>query len=117
MTSAWLALLAAAVIGISLVLSGASFEFSAIGPIAAMVSLGLGAQRTLMVKSGGLRLLCGAWGIATGLAWYAPSYNFPDFVPGMLAIGAPVLISAIGLALVVLHKERRAKPAASLSTT
>ena len=105
-TSAWLALVAAIAIGISFVLRGASFEFGAIGPIAAMVLLVLGAQRTLMVRSGGLRLLCGAWGIATGLAWYAPSYNFPDFVPGMLAVGAPVLVSAIGLALVVLHKEK-----------
>jgi hypothetical protein len=107
-TSAWLALLAASAIGISFALRGATFEFSAIGPIAAMVLLVLGAQRTLMTKSGGLRLLCGAWGIATGLAWYAPSYNFPDFVPGMLAVGAPVLVSAIGLALVVLHKEKNA---------
>ena len=105
--SAWLALLAAAALGVSLALSGASFEFAAIGPLAAIVLLALGAQRTLMAKSGGLRLLCGAWGIATGLAWYAPSYNFPDFVPGMLAIGAPVLISTIGLALVVLHKEKK----------
>jgi hypothetical protein len=104
--SAWLALLTATAIGVSLALGG-SFDFGSIGPIAAAVLLLLGAWRTLAAKSGGLRLLCGAWGIATGLAWYAPSYNFPDFVPGMLAIGAPVLVSAIGLALVVLHKEKK----------
>jgi hypothetical protein len=106
--SAWMALLATAAIALSLAMHGASLEFSAIGPIGAAVLLALGAYRTLTAKSGGLRLLCGAWGIATGLAWYAPSYDIPDFVPGALAVGAPVLVSAIGLALVVLHKERKA---------
>jgi hypothetical protein len=105
--SAWMALLAAAAIAVSLVMGGASLEFSAIGPIIAAVLLGLGAYRTLRAKSGGLRLLCGAWGIVSGLAWYAPSYDFPDFVPGPIAVGAPVLVCAIGLALVVLHKERK----------
>lgn len=114
--SAWMAVLAAAAIAVSLALSGVS-EFGAIGPIAAAVLLALGAYRTLRAMSGGLRLLCGAWGIATGLAWYAPAYNFPDFVPGALAVGAPVLVSAVGLALVVLHKEQKAKPAAAASTT
>ena len=104
--SAWMAVLAALVIAIWLAMSGVA-EFGAIGPIIAAVLLTLGAYRTLKAMSGGLRLLCGAWGIATGLAWYAPSYNFPDFVPGALAIGAPVVISAIGLALVVLHKEKK----------
>ncbi|OQW59768.1 MAG: hypothetical protein A4S17_02415 [Proteobacteria bacterium HN_bin10] len=104
--SAWMALLAAAAIAASLALGGV-FEFSAVGPVAAAALLGLGAYRTLRAMSGGLRLLCGAWGVSTGLAWYAPSYNFPDFVPGALATGAPVLLSAIGLALVVLHKEKK----------
>jgi hypothetical protein len=106
-TSAWLALLAASAIAMSLAMRANSLEFSAVGPVAAAALLVLGAQRTLTAKSGGLQLLCGAWGIATGLAWYAPSYNFPDFIPDMLAIGAPILVSAIGLALVVLHKEKR----------
>lgn len=105
--SAWMALLAAAAIAASLLLRGDFSEFGVIGPIAAAALLGLGAYRTLNAMSGGLRLLCGAWGIATGLAWYAPSYDFPAFVPGMVAIGAPVLVSAIGLALVVLHKEKK----------
>jgi hypothetical protein len=105
--SAWLAVIAAAAIGGSL-LTGGRLEFSTAGPVAVAALLALGAQRTLMFKSGGLRLLCGAWGLAAGMAWYAPSYNIPDFVPGMLAIGAPVLVSAIGLALVVLHKEKKA---------
>jgi hypothetical protein len=106
--SAWAALIAAAAIAVSFILDGGVSQFGAVGPIAAAALLTLGAYRTLTAKSGGLRLLCGAWGIALGLAWYAPSYNFPDFVPGMLAIGAPVLVSAIGLALVVLHKEKKA---------
>ncbi len=104
--SAWLAAAAAAAI----VLATApwrSFEFASIGPIAAALLLGLAAWRTLAGRSGGLRLLSGAWGLAAGLAWYAPSYNFPDFVPLAAAITAPVLVSAIGLALVVLHKERK----------
>ncbi|HYD89668.1 MAG TPA: hypothetical protein VEA80_19460 [Vitreimonas sp.] len=105
--SAWLAVLAAAAIVISLAMQSAALEFGAFGPAAAAVLLGMGAYRTLRAMSGGLRLLCGAWGVSTGLAWYAPSYNFPDFVPGMLAIGAPVLVSAIGLALVVLHREKK----------
>ena len=75
--------------------------------VAAAALLLLGAYRTLMAKSGGLRLLCGAWGVATGLAWYAPSYDFPSFVPGLIAIGAPVIVSAIGLALVALHQEKK----------
>ena len=104
--SAWTAVLAAAAIAVSFALDGGVSQFGAVGPIAAALLLLLGAYRTLTAKSGGLRLLCGAWGVTLGLAWYAPSYNFPDFVPGMLAVGAPVLVSAIGLALVVLHKEK-----------
>jgi len=105
--SAWMALAAVAAICASLALQFSSLDFSAVGPIAAAVLLALGAVRTLRAQSGGLRLLCGAWGIATGLAWYAPSYNFPDFVPGAVAIAVPVLVSAGGLALVVLHKEKK----------
>jgi hypothetical protein len=101
--SAWLAALAAAAIAASLAMNGVS-DFGAIGPIAAALLLGLGAYRTLTAKSGGLRLLGGAWGLATGLAWYAPAYNFPDFVPGALAMGAPVLVGATGFALAALHK-------------
>jgi len=105
--SAWIALLAAAAVVSSLVLQGGSEDFGVIGPVAAAAMLCFGASRTLTGKSGGLRLLCSAWGLALGLAWYAPSYDFPDFVPGAIAVGAPVLVSCIGLALVVLHKERK----------
>jgi len=104
--SAWLALLVASAIAVALALEARSLEFGAIGPALAASLLVVGAQRTLTAKSGGLRLLCGAWGAAAGLAWYAPSCNFPDIVPAILAVTAPVLVSAIGLALVVLHKEK-----------
>lgn len=105
--SAWMAIAAALAIVGSILARGAVAEIGVIGPIAAAALLCLGAYRTLAAMSGGLRLLCGAWGIATGLAWYAPSYDMPNFVPGALAVGAPVLVSAIGLALVVLHKEKK----------
>lgn len=105
--SAWLGLLAAAAIAASLALQRDFSEFGVVGPIAAALLLSLGAYLTLAAKSGGLRLLCGAWGVAAGLAWYAPSYGFPDFVPGLVAVASPVLVSAAGLALVVLHKEKK----------
>jgi hypothetical protein len=108
--SAWLAVVVGVVIAVAIALRAAHFDLDEIGPIATAVLLLLGAYRTLTAKSGGLRLLCGAWGLAAGMAWYAPSYDAPDFIPGLLAIGAPVVISAIGLALVVLHKEQK-KPA------
>jgi len=103
--SAWMAFVASAAIVASLLLSVQHLDFGAIGPVIAVILLTLGAMRTLKAQSGGLRLLCGAWGIACGMAWYAPNYNFPDFVPGMLAVTAPILISGVGLALVVLYKE------------
>ncbi|MEZ5994314.1 MAG: hypothetical protein R3C25_01025 [Hyphomonadaceae bacterium] len=107
--SAWLALCAVGAMAAALAMSGTP-QISTIGPIAAGLMLALGAYRTLRSLSGGLRLLCGAWGVAAGLAWYAPSYNFPDMIPAPLAIGAPVLVSALGLALVVLHKEKKSAP-------
>lgn len=108
--SAWLALLAASAIALSMAQHRSYSEVSAAGPAIAAALLVLGAARTLRAMSGGLRLLCGAWGLAAGMAWYAPSYDAPDFIPGMVVIATPVLVSAIGLALVVLHKEQK-KPA------
>jgi len=105
--SAWMGLLTAAAIMVSMAMRDPFSDFGAVGPVAAAVLLVLGASRTLRAQSGGLRLLCGAWGITTGLAWFAPSYDFPDFVPGPVAVASPVLVSAIGLALVVLHKETK----------
>ena len=64
--SAWMALLVAAAIVLSIAMRGAIPEFDGVGPVIAAVLLALGAWRTLRAMSGGLRLLCGAWGIATG---------------------------------------------------
>jgi hypothetical protein len=105
--SAWMAIGAGALLIAGIMLHFGQFEFAKVGPAAGSVLLLLGAVRTLRAQSGGLRLLCGAWGVACGMAWYAPSYDIPAFVPGMLAIAGPVLVSAIGLALVVLHQEKR----------
>ena len=104
--SAWMAVLTAAAIAFAVVTGGA-IDASSAGPLVTAVLLGVGAYRTLTGQSGGLRLLCGAWGLAGGMAWYAPSYNTPAFVPGMVAIGAPVLVCMVGLALTVMHKERK----------
>jgi hypothetical protein len=105
--SAWLALAAAAAILIAAAANASALEFGAAGPVIAALLMCLAAWRTLAEKSAGMRLLCAGWGLTLGLAWYAPSYNVPDFVPGPLAVLAPVLVSAVGLALVVLHKEKK----------
>ena len=105
--SAWMGLVAGAAIMASLALDLAHLDFAALGPAFAALLLAFGAVRTLRAQSGGLRLLCGAWGVGFGEAWFAPTYNFPAFVPGMLAVAAPVFISAAGLALVVLHQEKK----------
>lgn len=106
-TSAWLAIGAGVLIVVLILLRFGQFEFAAAGPAAGSVLLLLGAVRTLRAQSGGLRLLCGAWGFACGMAWCAPSYDIPSFVPDMLAATGSVLVSAVGLALVVLHQEHK----------
>lgn len=106
-TSAWMAIGAGALLIAWIVLHFGQFEFATVGPAAGSVLLLLGAVRTLRTQSGGLRLLCGAWGFACGMAWYAPSYDIPPLVPGTLAVTGPVLVSAIALALVVLHQEKK----------
>lgn len=102
--SAWMALVAAAAIVVAMARQGAFSDFGAVGPVAAAILLYLAAFRTLTAKAGGQRLLAGAWGLTTGLAWYAPSYDFPDFIPGAVAVGSPVLVSVVGFTLLMLHK-------------
>lgn len=77
----------------------------------------LGGYRTLRQMSGGLRLLAGAWGVAAGLMLQPMTYGVSESaesysVPlGMLAavlIKAAPFIALGGLALVVLHKEKKA---------
>lgn len=103
--SAWLAAVAAAAIVAAMAPYVRAFEFGSLGPLIAAGLLALAAWRTITRTTSDKRLLCAAWGVTAGLAWYAPSYNFPEFVPGPLAIAAPVLISAIGLALALLHQD------------
>jgi len=73
-----------------------------------------GAFRTLTGMSGGLRLLCGAWGFAAGLS-LAPGgalvpasegYAIVNMIAGLMIIAVPI-ISLGGLALTVLHMERK----------
>lgn len=83
----------------------------------------LGGWRTLRKLSGGLRLLCGAWGIQVGAFvgtylssaieravnphWGEGSYSIPAGILAAALVSAP-LIAAAGLALAVLHKEKKA---------
>lgn len=74
--------------------------------VAAALGLLLGGYRTLKRLSGGLRLLCGAWGFAAGLL-IVPLTHAPGsgaaFDTSGLAMAA---IALAGLALTVLHKEK-----------
>lgn len=73
-----------------------------------------GAVRTLTGRSGGLRLLCGAWGFTAGLTLAPPGRALEpgsaghltvDAVVGVMAIAVPIF-ALTGLALTVLHKEK-----------
>ena len=82
----------------------------------AAVCLLVGGYRTLRKKSGGLRLLAGAWGLAAGLMMlpYIPthtsdaggSYAVPNTWLIWLVVALPAF-SLVGLALTVLHKETK----------
>jgi hypothetical protein len=107
--SAWGALAMGALFGVN-----AYFQFATgVGGwvyAGTAVLLLLGGFRTLRKLSGGLRLLAGAWGFAAGLL----------MMPIVVAQGAPstlsrlstgetsfLLVALAGLALTVLHKERK----------
>jgi hypothetical protein len=72
-----------------------------------------GSYRTLNGKSGGLRLLCGAWGFAAGISLpmsgvlepASDGYATVNMIAGLMIIVVPI-ISLGGLALTVLHRER-----------
>lgn len=107
--SAW----AAVVFGILFAIN-AYFQFATgvSGWIYAATALALqvGGYRTLRKMSGGLRLLAGAWGFAAGLlmlpltvAQNAPAM-WGRFSWGELAF---TLAALMGLALTVLHKEKK----------
>lgn len=81
------------------------------------VLLVIGGYRTLRQMSGGLRLLAGAWGLAAGVnlapfvmgpgpeADNANTYSV-DLATGWLVLFLQ-LLPLVGLALTVLHKERK----------
>ena len=75
----------------------------------------IGSFRTLTGMSGGLRLLCGAWGFSAGLSLAPMSnvlepatsgYQMVDTIADLMVLVVPI-VSLIGLALTVLHKERK----------
>lgn len=76
----------------------------------------MGAFRTLRKMSGGLRLLCGAWGLSAGLMMLpfipargdmaAGSYAIDTIWIVWLALLLPI-VSLAGLALTVTHKETK----------
>jgi hypothetical protein len=72
---------------------------------ATALGLIVGGYRTLKRLSGGLRLLCGAWGFAAGQLLLPLTASRPSaaFDAGGLALA---LIALAGLALTVLHKEK-----------
>lgn len=112
--SAW----AAALVG-ALYAAYAALQFSwGDVPWVTMLSAALllmGAYRTLRKMSGGLRLLCGAWGLSAGLMMLPlvpahgdggeGSYALGNWI-GLLALALP-LVSLAGLALTVTHKETK----------
>lgn len=100
--SAWAAFAMAAMFAVN-----AYFQFAT--GVSGMLYVGLalilasGAFRTLRKMSGGLRLLCGAWGATLGVL-ATPLAIAPT--PSPLSIGL-VVIAAAGLAMTVLHKEKK----------
>lgn len=112
--SAW----AAAIAGAALA-ALASLQFSAgVVPWLTMLSAALlmtGAFRTLRKMSGGLRLLCGAWGFVAAFLFGAAHTmvlavaipeNAPAPVVAAVLTGIPI-VALVGLALTVLHKETK----------
>jgi hypothetical protein len=104
--SAWAALAVGALFGVNAYFQFATGVSGWIYAVVAVLLL-LGGFRTLRKMSGGLRLLAGAWGIAAGALSLPLMGARPDgavFDTGGVALFA---VSLIGLALTVLHKERK----------
>lgn len=112
--SAW----AAAVAGVALAFLGAVQFNAGVVPWLTVLSgalLMMGAFRTLRKMSGGLRLLCGAWGFTAAFLFAAAhtmalTIVVPDGAPDAVVNGAMLalpLIALLGLALTVLHKETK----------
>lgn len=106
--SAWAALAMAAMFAVN-----AYFQFvtgvSGLLYVGVALILASGAFRTLRKMSGGLRLLCGAWGVTLGLL-AAPLPNATNATPLEIAF---VLIALAGLTMTVMHKEKKSPPVGS----
>lgn len=105
--SAW----AAVAVGLAFAaLTALSFDWqSPAGPLINGLSaalLLLAAFRTLRKMSGGLRLLCGAWGLVAGLS-IERLLAFSELNLWTMIVLAFASISVAGLALTVLHKETK----------
>lgn len=109
LVSAWGALAMAALFAVN-----AYFQFAT--GVAAWIHAGvalllaLGGFRTLRKMSGGLRLLAGAWGLTAGLLLMP--LTVAQVSPTMLARLGPgelgfIAVALVGLALTVLHQERK----------
>jgi hypothetical protein len=104
--SAWAALAMSALFGVN-----AYFQFATgvgwwIYALTAAALL-LGGFRTLRKMSGGLRLLAGAWGLAAGVL-SLPIMNQPPAEAAIDTSGIALFaVSVAGVALTVLHKERK----------
>lgn len=105
--SAW----AAIVVGLAFAaLTAMSFDWQSpavplINAVSAFLLL-LAAFRTLRKMSGGLRLLCGAWGLIAGLS-IERLFAFSELNIWAMIVLAFASISVAGLALTVLHKETK----------
>lgn len=81
-------------------------ELIVLGLLAALLLVTAG-YRTLKKMKGGLRLLCGAWGLTAGMVWVSVAPFAETLSQGdaetVYALLLPV--SLAGLALTVLHKE------------
>ena len=104
--SAWAALAMGALFGVNAYFQFATGVSGWVYAGVAVVLL-LGGFRTLRKMSGGLRLLAGAWGIAAGLLMLPLTMmRFSDATSDLAAL-ALALTALAGVALTVLHKERK----------
>jgi len=102
MVAAWGALAMAALFAVN---AYVQFSTGAAGwaYAGAAIALAFGGFRTLRKMSGGLRLLAGAWGFAAALL-LPPNFDVAGQSPLAIAL---VLVAFAGVALTVLHKEKK----------
>lgn len=84
---------------------GTSLAVPAINGVSAALLL-IAAYRTLRKMSGGLRLLCGAWGLVAGLS-IERLFLFSELNLWALIVVTFAAVSCLGLTLAVFHKETK----------